>query len=195
MPWAPDYVDVEEAKSFVRIGDDVDDTELALIVTAASRAIDGRCHRQFGQVDAAEERFYTAHWSRTLQRWVAEIDDLATTDELVVTVDGQEVTDYTLIPRNAVPKGEVWTAIVLGVGIAPTEDLAITAKWGRPAVPSTIATAARLQVNRFLSRRDSPYGVAGSPSDGSEMRLLAKLDPDVELMLASPGLIRIWGAK
>jgi uncharacterized protein related to proFAR isomerase len=193
MPWEPDYIDLEEAKDFVRVGDDVDDVELALIVTAASRAIDNRCHRQFGQVDTPEERFYTAHWSRTLGRWVAEIDDLATTEDLVVLADGVAVTDYRLVPLNAVAKSRVWTGVVLGGGIAPAEDLAITGRWGWPAVLATIATAARLQVNRFLSRRDSPYGIAGSPSDGSEMRLLSRLDPDVDLMIS--GLVRIWVAR
>lgn len=193
MAWEPDYISVEEAKAYVRIGDAVDDDELALIVSAASRAIDRRCHRQFGQVAAVEERFYTARWSQTLQRWVAEIDDLATTVGLVVTVDGVVVTDYTLTPRNAVAKGKVWTQIILGDGIVPTDDVSMVGRWGWPAYPYTIKAAARIQVNRFLSRRDSPYGVAGSPSDGSEIRLLEKLDPDVGLMVL--GLVRIWGAK
>lgn len=193
MTWAPDYVSVEEAKDYVRIGDNVDDTELALIVSAASRAIDNATHRQFGQVATAEERFYPARWSRTLQSYVAQIDDLDTTTDLVVTVDGTVVTDYVLAPRNAVAKGDVWTQIRFGSGIVPSDDVSIVARWGRSAVPSTIKEAGRLQVNRFLSRRDSPYGIAGSPQDGSEMRLLAKLDPDVELMVR--GLVRIWGAK
>lgn len=195
MTWAPDYITVEEAKDYVRITDNVDDDELAFIVSAASRAIDKRCHRQFGKVDAAEERFYPARWSRTVCRWVAEIDDLAVTTDMVVTVDGVVTTDYTLGPRNAVVTGGVWTQIVFGSTVNPDDDVSIVAHWGWTAVVATIKAAARLQVNRFLSRRDSPYGVAGSPSDGSEMRLLAKLDPDVELMVTAPGLVRIWGAK
>lgn len=193
MAWEPDYVSVEEAKAYVRIGDDADDDELELIVSAASRAIDKRCGRQFGQVETAEERFYAARWSRTLCRWVAEIDDLATTDDLVVTVDGEVTTDYTLAPRNAIAKGKVWTLIIFGSGVAPTDDVSMVAKWGWLAYPNTIKAAARIQVNRFLMRRDSPYGVAGSPSEGSELRLLAKLDPDVETMVAT--LARVWGAK
>jgi hypothetical protein len=193
MTWAPDYVSVEEAKAYVRIGSDLDDTELELIVSSASRAIDRRCHRQFGQVAAPEERFYPARWSRTRQRYVAEIDDLATTVGLIVTVDGAVVTDYTLAPRNAVAEGKVWTMIVFGSGIAPTEDVSMVGSWGWPEIPSTVQAAGRIQVNRFLSRRDSPYGVAGSPSDGSEMRLLERLDPDVGLMLLA--LVRVWGAK
>lgn len=195
MGWEPDYVSVDEAKAYLRVGDDVDNDELALIVSAASRAIDRRCGRQFGQVDAAEERFYAARYSRTLCAWVAEIDDLATTDDLVVTVNGEVITDYTLAPRNAVAKNRVWTLIIFGSAVTPSDDVSIVARWGWPAVLATIATAARLQVNRFLSRRDSPYGVAGSPSDGSELRLLAKLDPDVELMVTGPGMVRIWAAR
>jgi hypothetical protein len=41
-----------------------------------------------------------------------------------------------------------------------------------------------LQASRFYARRDSPYGVAGSPDLGSEVRLLSKVDPDVAVSLA-----------
>lgn len=50
-------------------------------------------------------------------------------------------------------------------------------------VPPTITAACLLQASRFWKRRDAPFGIAGSPVLGNEMRLLAKLDPDVEVML------------
>ena len=40
------------------------------------------------------------------------------------------------------------------------------------------------EASRWFARRNSPYGIAGSPEMGSELRLLAKLDPDVAVMLA-----------
>lgn len=194
MTWKPDYVSTAEAKAYLRITDSVDDTEIGLLCTAASRAIDLRCGRQFGQVAAPETRVYNARYDRHRRRpaWVVDIDDLPTTTGFTVAVNGTTVTaaGYTLEPRNAVLKGKVWTLLVFGPLAEATPcgdeyEISSAGSWGWGAVPSTIKSAGRLQVNRWLSRRDSPYGVAGSPQDGSELRLLEKLDPDVALMLSA----------
>lgn len=199
MAWAPDYVSTAEAKAFLRVTDTVDDTEIGLIVTSVSRQIDQACHRQFGQVASPEVRTYTAVYDRhrATPRWVVDIDDLATTTGFSFTVGGTAVTDYTLEPRNAVLKGKVWTRLVFGDNpeVTPTgadDEIAATGSWGWAAVPSAVKVAGRLQTSRVLARRDSPYGVAGSPQDGSELRLLARLDPDV-LTSLSP-YVRWWGA-
>ncbi|NIL59971.1 phage gp6-like head-tail connector protein, partial [Salinispora arenicola] len=71
-------------------------------------------------------------------------------------------------------------------------ELTITAPWGWPAIPTAVVLATQLQASRLLTRRDSPYGVAGSPQDGSEMRLLARVDPDVEVVLRP--YVRHWWA-
>lgn len=191
MAWAPDYLTLAEFKKWVRVDDTVDDTELAAAITTASRAVDNSTHRQFGKLDAPAEWVYTPEWDRTRCRWVVHIDDLATTAGLVVVVDGTPTTDYTLEPRNAVAKGLVWTRLVLGQAVtvprgeARHDAAAITAPWGWPAFPVAVKLATRLQGNRFNIRRDSPYGVAGSPADGSELRLLARVDPDVAVSLKS----------
>jgi hypothetical protein len=49
-------------------------------------------------------------------------------------------------------------------------------------VPAPVTAGALLQSCRIHARRQSPYGVAGSP-EGGIVRLLSRLDPDVELML------------
>jgi hypothetical protein len=49
--------------------------------------------------------------------------------------------------------------------------------------PAPVKLACMLQASRLVKRRDSPFGVAGSPEFGSELRLLSKLDPDVENLL------------
>jgi hypothetical protein len=193
MAWAPDYLTLAELKSWLRVADTVDDTELAAAITAASRAIDTATHRQFGQLAAPAEWVYTPQWDRKRCRWVVHIDDLATTTGVVVEIDGTATTDYTLEPRNAVSKGMVWTRLVLGedvtvpagetAGEAQRDSAGITAPWGWAAVPTAVKLATRLQASRFAARRDSPYGVAGSPQNGSELRLLARVDPDVAVSL------------
>jgi hypothetical protein len=195
VAWAPDYITVDELADFERIDDDDDDAWLAFAVTAASRAIDDNTRRQFGKVDAPEARVYTAEW--TSRGWLVRIDDLMTTTGLVVKVDtaGDGTYATTLAagdviprPRNAVAKGKAWTELLIRQGAAacPTgavDEIQATAPWGWTTVPDTVKEAALLQGNRFAARRDAPFGVAGSPDTGSEIRLLAKADPDVALML------------
>lgn len=194
MAWAPDYVTTADAKAYLRIGDTVDDAQIALAVTAASRAVDRACGRQFGQLAAATAWFYTLEYDRRSGVWLAPIDDVATTTGMVVSVDGTVTTDYRLMPRQAVAKGRVWTTLVLGSSVAgtATEDaLSLTASFGWPAVPSSVKQATLLQSARFLARRDSPFGIAGSPDAGSEMRLLATVDPDVRVSLDAY-VRRVW---
>lgn len=197
MAWAPDYIDVDALASFQRIGDTFDDVELALAVTAASRAIDAHTNRQFGRVDEPELRRYTARINYERCRWVVDIDDLDDAADLVLTVpiNGVDtaITSYTLEPVNAVAKGMVWTRLVVDPTstVQPTGDpneMSITAPWGWSTTPVTVTLAARLQASRFAARRDSPYGVAGSPDQGSELRLLSRVDADVGVSLR--GLVR-----
>ena len=194
MAWAPDYVTSAELKAFLRIGDAADDVMVAAALTAASRAIDQHTNRQFGVVAAAEERFYTAEWDRRRCRWVIQIDDLMSTsnfDAQVQDADGTDlgqIDDYTLEPRNAAQVSKPWTHLVVKPTSAylPTgavDEVAITALWGWTAVPTAVKEATYLQASRFHARRDSPFGIAGSPEVGSELRLLARLDP-----LPGPGL-------
>lgn len=194
MAWAPDYVSVAELKSYLRISDSDDDTELAVHVAAASRAIDQDTNRQFGVVASAEERFYTGRWDRDRCRWVIEFDDLMSVtnfDAQVQDGDGTDlgaITDYVLEPRNAAAKGRPWERMVVRPNstFKPTgseDEVAITALWGWTAIPTAVKEAARLQASRFSARRDSPFGVAGSPDTGSELRLLSRVDPDVSVSL------------
>lgn len=206
MTWAPDYLTTEELKSYLRIGDTVDDVELATAITAASRAVDACCGRQFGQVPVAQARTYTSTYNRQELAWEVEVDDLTDLTSLAVTVDGTVNTAYTPGPVNAVSKGKAYTRLVFSSGVggysgytydgpyytATAPNVVVTALWGWTSVPDTVVHATKIQAHRFITRRDAPLGVAGSPDQGSELRLLARVDPDVELMLSS--YRRRWGA-
>jgi hypothetical protein len=206
MAWAPDYTTPEDLAAFVRIGDTADDVQLGLAIAAASRAIDRACDRQFGVLAAAAPRYYTARWDVRRCRWVVKIDDLMTTTDLVVDVAadedldydaGGEVTSPRLEPVNAAADGRPWTSLVVppASAVQPScleHGVRITALWGWSAVPPAVEEACLLQASRLLSRRDSPLGVAGSPEAGSELRLLARLDPDVAVALRP--FRRVWGA-
>jgi hypothetical protein len=114
MTWAPDYITADDLADYMRIGDAVDDVELALAVTAASRAIDLQCNRQFGKVAAAEERFYTPDYDYCRSAWWIAVDDLQVVTNFALEVDGTAVTDYTLEPRNAAAQGRPWTRLYFG---------------------------------------------------------------------------------
>lgn len=195
MAWAPDYVTRDELAAFVRIEDSLDDDQLALAISAASRSVDRACGRQFGQA-AREPRYFTARLDPLTNRMAVEVDDImgAPSDvEVAADVDGDEtysapVISYTLRPRNAPAKDEPWTQLVVGRGASVAipgapDAVRVTAPWGWSAIPAAVKQATSLQASRLLSRRDAPFGVAGSPEAGSELRLLAKLDPDVEVIL------------
>ena len=198
MAWAPDYVTAADLKSFLRITDTADDAELALAITAASRAVDRHCHRQFGKVASSEERTYTARWDRRRRRWVVELDDLHDSASLTVETDAGAIDVYTLEPVNAAFKGKPYERLVVDPDstVKPTlEEHGVTAtspNWGWDSVPVPVEQGTLLQASRFHARRFSPYGVAGSPEQGSELRLLARLDPDVAVAVGS--VIRWWAA-
>jgi hypothetical protein len=206
MAWAPDsYVSTEELTAHVRVGDTVDDAPVSLAIAAASRAIDYRCRRQFGRVAVAEPRVYTPRWSSSRAGWLVPVDDLMTAAGLLVTVDRDgdgtyetAVTGYRLRPTNAVVRGWPWTELLIpssaAVGYRGGPDsVQVTALWGWSGIPDGIRQACLLQASRLLSRRDSPFGVAGSPEAGSELRLLSRLDPDVQVAV-EPYRRRVWAA-
>lgn len=196
MAWAPSYVAVSDLKAYLGIDDTDNDAQLTLAISAASRAIDRYCRRQFGLVAAPEARYYTARWSRRRGLWVVPIDDLMSAVGLVAKVDtagdGTYATTivsgtYVLRPRNAAVKGEPWTEVAFldTAAALPTGvdgEVQITAPWGWTAFPDTVKQACLLQGSRVYARKEAPFGIAGSP-DGSELRLLAKVDPDVAVML------------
>lgn len=170
-----DYTTVEALQDYLRIPDNADNVVLGLAITTASRAIDRALNRTFDpQLVTAEARVFESSGNRV------EIDDLFTDSDLVV--DG--VSDYYLAPR----KGGPWTAVI---GSSLPELVTVTAKFGWPEIPDAIKQATLLQASRLVARRDSPYGVAGSPDAGSEVRLLARVDPDVEVAI---GAYRRWWA-
>lgn len=184
MVWAPEYITAADLKPFVHVGDTTDDVQLALMASAANRAVDRTAHRQFGQVATPEARTYPVRYSRRRGRWIAQVDDLQTA---VGAIYPATVDPPTLEPRNAVLLGLAWTHMVWRGDPSDADDcgmVTITASWGWLAVPSAVKLASLLQGSRLAARRDSPFGVAGSPDQGAELRLLDRVDPDVATSLA-----------
>lgn len=206
MTWAPDYCTVPDVKGYLRISDTADDVLLGLWVTAASRAVDKNCGRQFGQVATSEDRVYEAHFDSHIGCWVVEVDDLYGSTITVTGPDSHAITDFEFGPVNALVKGKVYERLLLTRPVSAAfpggwwgwpyatvvqsnrQRVKVTvssAQWGWPSVPPAVKVATMLQAARLSARRDAPFGVAGSPADGSEVRLFAQLDPDLVTSLAA----------
>jgi hypothetical protein len=190
MAWAPDYVTDEELRDYVDVDDLDDDDVIALAISTSSRSLDDHTNRQFGLIDAPAERLYTAWPDYSRGVWVVTIDDVQTATGLVVEVDGTTVTaaGYRLEPVNAPADGKPWTRLVFldaaeAKPCGVDAEVSVVARWGWTATPEPVKQATRLQAIRLLKRRHAPFGVAGSPELGSELRILAKLDPDVAVAL------------
>lgn len=189
MAWAPDYVTSAGLKSYLRIDDTADDVFIALWATTVSRNVDDFCGRQFGRVALVESREYATVYDRHQGCYVAEIDDLQSVASMIVLdQNATEITDYTLSPVNALQKGKPYERIAVTVA----GPLTISALWGWTDVPSAVPTGAYLQAARLAARRDSPFGISGSPQEQGEIRLLAQLDPDFRTSLKP--LKRDWWA-
>ncbi len=196
MTWEPDYCTEAQLRTFMRLpasGSDTDSVDYTIAITAASRAIDRSCNRQFG-VSTATARYYTPHYSDAYLMTICEVDDFQSVTSLVVKsdFDGDQTyestiasTGYRKRPYNAAANGRPWTLLEFSDSVSTTHgSLEVTALWGWTAVPDNIVQATLLQASRLAKRRDAPFGVAGSPDMGNELRLLARLDPDVEVLIA-----------
>lgn len=199
MPWAPDYITDAEMRDYVRIegdADDFDDAQIRDAVAGASRAVDAECQRQFGRTDAPEARYYVPRWSKTRRGWLVAADDMtgsaAVTVALDSAMDGTFATALATVllrPANAPARGRPWEGLLFTAPAGVTvrglaDEVRVTTVFGWPvAAPQTVVLATKMQGSRFLARRDAPFGVAGNPEQGSELRLLAKVDPDVAVML------------
>jgi hypothetical protein len=150
MTWQPSYCTAADLAGWLGI----DETpELALATEAASRAIDKSTGRQFGIV-VPESRVYQAEYWRG--KTLVDIDDLMTADDLVIEVDGNAVSEYVLLPRNASQKSRPWTSVEIPGAVHGR--VTITAQWGWSAVPDAIRFACLIQAARFYERRANPAG-------------------------------------
>ena len=185
------YVTRTEVKNALGLGTAAltpDDTEIDQVVNAVSRAIDDYTGRFFYSVAG------TALYTATDYLYVG-IDDFSAitsvksdenndgTAEVTLTPN----TDYRLVTNQTVP-GWPYTAVQITsfgshtLPVLVTEGVQVIGTRGWSAIPAPIEAATLVQSTRLHARRNTPLGVAGSP-EGGIVRLLSRLDPDVELML------------
>ena len=154
-------------------------------IGAAEELIDSTCGRSFDPApEEPEARDYWATHPRLLV-----VDD-ATGDNTTVAVNGVEVVWW----RWETPPWETRPARRL-VAVPPHRwplasegPVTVTARWGWPAVPASVRTAATLMASRYFRRLDTPLGLVDV---GDMAAYVPRLDPDVKTLLApfcGPGL-------
>jgi len=163
---------------------------MEMVVEGVSRAIEAWCGRRFYAV-VDEVRYYTAEFSDELF-----IDDCLAVKELKTDEDGDRVyevtwasSDFDLLPENAALEKTPYTLLATApdgkyafpVGVR--RGVKVIGTFGYAEVtPGQVREAALIQCARIFKRRDTPFGVAGN-ADLGELRVIPKLDQDVEWML------------
>ena len=185
------YCTLAELKASLNITDAVDDTALEAAVTAASRMIDDYTERFFyanGTSQSPVTRYYTA-----LDAYTINVDDITTVTE-IATDDNFDFTygtvfttsDFMVEPINNPIKGFPYNRLLaIGSYIFPyqlPQAVRVKGVWGFTAVPPEVNMATLIQSSRLFGRRQSPFGIAGSPEMGT-VRLYSRLDADVEVLL------------
>jgi hypothetical protein len=185
------YTTLAIVKARLTITGTGNDAALESCIEAASREIDGLCGRRFYQLTATT-RYFTADDSQYL-----DIDDLVSVTSLGTDADGDRTfedtwatTDYDLEPYNAADTGWPYTQILTapagryGFPSGTRRGVKIVGTWGWPSVPSAITEATILQSIRLFKRKDSPYGIAGSPDLGQQTFVPGQVDPQVKSLVA-----------
>ncbi len=189
-----DYCTVGELKQRIwptgDTPDNLEDIMLQSIITAVSREIDALCGRRFWTTSADETRYFTARHPYVLYPGV----DVISITSLAVDYDGDgthetalAATDYQLLPLNAVVDNLPYSHICITPASserfpAYIGGVEIVGKFGWSNAPNAVKEACILQSVRLWRRRDAPFGVISNPA-GGDMRLLEKIDPDVQMLL------------
>lgn len=185
------YCTLAELKASLAITDSVDDTPLEAAVTAASRMIDDYTGRFFyadGTTQSPVYRYYTPE-----DAYILPVDDfvsitqIATDDNFNQTYESVWTTaDFLTEPINNPRRGWPYSRILaVGSYVFPyflPQAVRVRGVWGWSATPSEINMATLIQASRLFVRRQSPFGIAGTPDLGT-VRLSAKLDADVEALV------------
>jgi hypothetical protein len=185
------YCTLSDLKTSLAIEDIQDDTALEAAILTASRMIDdytGRFFYKDGTTAVPVTRYYTPNdW------WICNVDDFISLNEIATDENFNKSyttiwasADYMIEPVNNPRRGWPYTRILavdsyLFPRLYP-QTVRIKAVWGWSAVPVEIAMATKIQASRLFVRRQSPFGVAGSPEMGT-IRLSSRLDPDVEALV------------
>ena len=189
------YCTLDEIKALLDVPVDFVDKDALLerAVEAASRRIDGWCHRNFITAATAAGSA-TPRVFRPANAEVCWIDDVANTAGFAIATDENgdgtyerawTAANYQLEPLNFAARGIPANRVVAVDLLFPTwtapAGVRVTANWGWSAVPHDVREACLLLAGRQFKRGDSLLGVAGFGELGA--MTVRSVDPDVQHLL------------
>ena len=196
-----DYCTSAQLKSFLRISDTDDDTRIASVITATSRAIDHVCGQVFSNDDTASDRYYRAkspdllytHPFHSLSGFAlatnsSEGGEFTTTWDVNVLLFDQDAITLPTAEYDAAGVTVPYRKIAaVGEKRFPVSTksprVKVTATWGWEDVPDAVREACIIKAARLFRRRDTPEGLAGG-GDFGLVRISSREDPDVMALLA-----------
>lgn len=180
------YATLPDLKRRLSIEDTSEDAVLEQVIEAASRAIDAYTDRQFYATSAT--RYFTAESSELL--FVDDLLTVTTLKTLSANSSGTRTygytwatTDYDLEPYNSTPKTMIQVN-PSGAYTFPTDrkGVEIVGSWGYSSTtPDDINEACLIQAARLFKRKDSPFGVIGTPETG--VARIPTVDQDVRQLI------------
>lgn len=185
------YCTLAELKDSLQIEDSTDNASLEAAIMSASRMVDNYTQRFFykdGTVASPVTRYYTPEDTIDLNiDDIVSITSVATDNDLLFTYTTVwSTSDFVVEPINNPRKGWPYNRLIaVGAYVWPfniPQSVKITGAWGWSAVPQEVQLATKIQASRLFIRRQSPFGIAGTPELGT-VRLSSRLDPDVETLL------------
>jgi hypothetical protein len=188
------YLTLEQLRTSSQLGDLPVDDFAQIAIDSAEEAIEAYCGRRFWKDSGGTAvRYFSADDS-----YCVVVDDLVTAGTVATDNDGDGVyettwdaTAFSLSPINAAAKDKPYTRILttpLATQTFPSgrNGVKVTGDWGWPSIPQRVVQATLIQATRFFKRaRSSPMGIETVTIDGQPVRIRAKLDADVEVMLSS----------
>lgn len=155
------YTDVPTMRTYLNmVVTDFDDLLLESI-ESASREVDKRTRRYFGQDEEASTRRFRVEGCGLLA-----IDDVADPDS--IEINGEPLSDaIEALPYNGVVDGVPGHPITRLRGwFREGSRVDVTAIWGWPEVPSVIREATKMLAAETFMQKDTPLGYKGSEQIG-----------------------------
>jgi len=183
------YVSRSELKATMGLTVTTYDDDIDLVITAASRAIDGYKNTRY--FPTTETRYYDPPCYGS----PLEIDDLNSLTSVKLDPTGSGAfgttltsgTDFALEPVNNPATGAPYRSIRLlpqSAAIWPTypNSVQVIGSFGWAETPILVKQACKILAQRLYARKDSPMGILAVGVDGAAVHL-RRTDPDVAFML------------
>lgn len=191
-----DYIVAEQLKSTLEMsGLTFADDDIAVSITAASRAVDEITGRRFWTDSVEGERSYYPRWSKV------DIDDLVDLTSVEVSSGAgstailSEGTDFSLYPSNALLDNRPYEALwLLRTNSYPKYSwsppvpalVTVTGLFGWPMLPAEVVAATTILATRILRRqREAPFGILTIGIEQGAYARIAQKDPDVQNLLCN----------